>query len=204
MLAVLLSPAIALAAPAPAPTPAPAPASTPVPATATAPAPAAAPAKPAPKKAEVYKWTDDKGVIHYTDKPPTDNAKPATLPPLQTYKRGTLPDLNKFAAPAPAKPEAARGAQIQIVTPASEETFRSDRAISVAVIVSPAPDPSQKLVYMLDGQAIGSPTSETSYALTEVDRGEHSVSVALVDASGQELSRSAPVTFFMKPPGGKR
>ncbi len=155
---------------------------------------------------QVYKWVDDKGVVHYTDKPPTDNATPAKLPPLQTYKRGTAPDLKKFGAgSAPGKPITSVGPQVQVVTPSKEETFRGgERTVPVAVMVTPTMDPSFKLLYLLDGKPAGAATTDTSFALTEVDRGAHQVTVAVVDESGQELSRSQPVTFYMKPPGGKK
>lgn len=154
---------------------------------------------------QVYKWVDDKGVVHYTDKPPTQYATPAKLPPLQTYKRGTAPDLNKFTPPNGGKPVTAVGPQIQVVTPSREETFHGgERTVPVAVLVTPAMDPEQKLIYLLDGKPMGAATSDTSFALTEVDRGEHTVAVTLVDAAGQELSRSSPVTFYMRPPGGKK
>lgn len=167
-------------------------------------APPAQPAKPAAKKPEVYKWVDDKGVVHYTDKPPSDNATPAALPPLQTYKRGTTPDLRKFSSSGSAsKPITNVGPQVQLVTPAREETFH-ERTVPVAVMVTPPLDPDYKLVYYLDGSAQGSPTTDTSYALTEVERGEHSVSVAVVDSSGTELSRSSSVTFYTQLPGVKR
>jgi hypothetical protein len=150
----------------------------------------------AARKPEVYKWVDDKGVVHYTDKPPTSDATPVKLPPLQTYKRGTTPDLNRFERAGPAGATVPAGPNIQVVTPAREETFHgSERTVPVAVIVTPGLQPEQKLLYMLDGKPLGSPTDDTSYALTEVDRGQHSVAVAVLDGSGQELSRSVPVTF---------
>jgi len=157
------------------------------------------------KKPEIYKWVDDKGVVHYTDKPPSKDATPATLPPLQTYKRGTVPDLKKLAPGSAGQPITSVGPQIQVVTPSKEETFRGgERTVPVAVMVTPAMDPAYKLLYLLDGKAAGPATPDTSFALTEVDRGMHQVTVAVVDETGQELSRSEPVTFYMKPPGGKK
>jgi len=43
------------------------------------PAPAQPPAAPAKKSTaqnQVYKWVDEQGVVHYTDKPPSDGAQP--------------------------------------------------------------------------------------------------------------------------------
>jgi len=155
-----------------------------------------------PKKAtkdQVYKWVDKDGVVHYSSQPPTDNAKPAKLPPLQTYKGGTVPKLEKFDK---APPKANTGyAQIQIVAPSHDETFRGgERVVPVGVLVTPALEPNQRLIYLLDGTPASAPTTDTSFALTGVDRGTHTVTVSLVDATGNELASSNSVTFHVKPP----
>lgn len=150
-------------------------------------------------KDEVYKWVDDKGVVHYTDKPPTEGAKPTKLPPLQTYKGGTVPPLNKFEKSA--IKGTGNAAQIQVVTPSRDETFRGgERVVPVAVQVTPQLAEGQKLIYLLDGTPASPPTTDTAFALTEVDRGSHIVSVSLVDASGEVIANSPGVQFHMKPP----
>lgn len=152
---------------------------------------------------KVYKWVDDKGVIHYTDKPPTENAKPVRLPPLQTYKSGTVPPLNKFEKST--VKGAGNAAQILVVTPSHDETFRGgERVVPVAVQVTPQLAEGQKLIYLLDGTPASPPTTDTAFALTEVDRGSHIVSVSLVDESGEVIASSPGVQFHMKPPIAKQ
>lgn len=154
-------------------------------------------------KDEVYKWVDDKGVVHYTDKPPTQNATPAKLPPLQTFKGGTTPNLNKFAKPGAAGAAAPAGGavSVEVVTPSREETFRGgERVVPVAVLVTPQIGAGQKLIYLLDGTPASPPTTDTSFALTGVDRGAHTVSVTLVGEAGDEIATSGSVTFYMQPP----
>jgi Domain of unknown function (DUF4124) len=156
-------------------------------------------------KDEVYKWVDDKGVVHYTDKPPAKNATPAKLPPLQTYKEGTTPNLNKYAkpvAPGATGAAAAGGAvNVEIVTPSREETFRGgERVVPIAVVVTPQIGAGQRLIYLLDGSPASQPTTDTSFALTGVERGQHTVSVTLVGEAGDEIASSNGVTFYMQPP----
>lgn len=162
--------------------------------------PPAAGTKP-PAKDQVYKWVDADGVVHYSSQPPSDGARPAKLPPLQTYKGGTNPNLGKFQKPD-AKGGTAVLSQVEVVTPAADETFRGgERVVPVAVLVTPALTSAQKLVYLLDGRPASQPTSNTSFALTEVDRGTHTVTVAVVDAgTGETLATSSGVVFHMKPP----
>lgn len=162
--------------------------------------PSAPPQKAPPAKDQVYKWVDKDGVVHYSSQPPVEGAKPARLPPLQTYKGGTNPNLSKFDK-SPAKGSVGPGSHIDIVTPSADETFRGgERVVPVAVMVTPQLVQGQKLIYLLDGTPASAPTSDTSYALTGVERGAHTVSVMMVDGSGNELARSQGVTFHMKPP----
>jgi len=148
----------------------------------------------------VYKWVDENGVVHYTDKPPSENAKPVKLPPLQTYKGGTNPNLSKFDK-GPQGGKAAGAAQIDLVTPAPDETFRGgERTVPVAVVVTPQLKEGQRLIYLLDGTPQATPTTDTSFAFTGVDRGTHTASVTLVDEAGNPLATSKTVTFHMKPP----
>ncbi|MCI0749715.1 MAG: DUF4124 domain-containing protein [Nevskiales bacterium] len=150
--------------------------------------------------AQVYKWVDDKGVVHYTDKPPSKDSKPAKLPPLHTYK----PEGS--TEPASAGMEALDGTpaeapQITLVSPTADQTFHAaEGTVPVSVQTSTALFGDQRLMYFLDGASRSPPIAETSFTLTGVERGTHTVSVALVDSAGNELSRSAAVTFHMQPP----
>lgn len=155
--------------------------------------------------ADVYRWVDDKGVVHYGDKPQHPGDQPVQLPQLQTYKSGTAPpgfanpaDSSSSAA-AKGKPPAAATA-IAITAPEADETIR-DADGRVQVNVSGQAGHGQGLVYYLDGAAQNAaPTAATSYLLSGVERGDHSISVALVGADGQEVLRSAEVTIHMMPP----
>ena len=155
-----------------------------------------------PTKDQVYKWVDKDGVIHYSSQPPTKDATPAKLPPIQSYKGGTNPNLNRFAKPGASGAVPAGGnVTLELVAPSNEETFRGgERIVPVAVMVTPQMAPGQKLIYMLDGAAASPPTTDTAFVLTEVDRGSHTVSVTLVGAAGEEIASSSSVTFYMHPP----
>lgn len=151
--------------------------------------------------AEVYRWTDDKGVIHYGDKPLAADARPVELPPLQTYSPGSVaaPGGTGREVAAPSirddKPPA-----IRITSPSPEETIRDgEQKFSVTVDVTLRP--GQGLLYFLDGtQQNKTATVSTAWLMENVERGEHQVSASVVAADGKLLSRSEPVTVHMKPP----
>ena len=148
--------------------------------------------------ADVYRWTDASGVVHYADKPLVPEAKPATLPTLQTYKAGTTPPMSGDAVPAPAAAPSA--AVVAITSPAADETIRDSEG-NFTVNVAARMGNGQGLVFYLDGAALNStPTQSSAYQYSGVERGEHSVGVALVNAEGAELGRAEPVTVHVKPP----
>lgn len=145
--------------------------------------------------ADVYRWTDDKGVVHYTDKPPAPGAKPADLPPLQTFS-GT-PVTPNSAAPEPEA--AARPVSLRIASPADETTIRDPEG-NVPVEVEVRLEDGQGLIYWLDGTAQNrTPTPSTAYLFSGLERGEHRIAVTVVAENGKELSR-ASITVYLMPP----
>lgn len=149
-------------------------------------------------QAQVYKWVDKNGVVHYTDRPPSQNAEPAKLPPLQTFKGGAAPSLKNLN---PSRESAAPTGpiKVRIVTPSTNETFRNDAGgkVDVSVLVSPGLQEDQRLVYYLNGIAQGAPTREYAMTLKDLERGSHNIAVAVVEGK-KEISRSDTVTINFK------
>ncbi|WP_411886932.1 DUF4124 domain-containing protein [Hydrocarboniphaga effusa] len=160
-----------------------------------------------PAAAEVYRWTDANGVVHYGDKAPDAKAKPAQLPQLQVIP-GTP------AAAAPGKPAgasdptaepapAAEKPRLSIAAPQPEQVIRdTSRQLSVRVdLQSPLPE-GAGLIYYLDGVAQNAqPTQERGQIIGNVDRGSHLVDVGVVDRNGKPLVRTPPVIVHVMPPG---
>jgi S-formylglutathione hydrolase FrmB len=146
---------------------------------------------------DVYRWTDKDGVVHYSDKPLAPDAKPAELPPLQTFKPSGAPAV-QTAPGAPSSAPAADGG-VTITAPAAEETIRdSQGTVTVNVTASPG---NGGLIYYLDGAAQNpSPTPSTAFLLNGVERGAHKLAVALVGPDGSEITRSATINFYVMPP----
>ncbi len=146
--------------------------------------------------ADVYRWVDSNGVVHYSDKPQAPSDKPVSLPHLQTYAPGSAPP-GFAAAPTPGKEAAAT---ISIASPAADETIR-DAEGKFTVTVNAELQAGQGLVFYLDGAAQNQqPTPSTAYLFNGVERGEHTVAAALVGGDGHEVARSETVTIHMKPP----
>ena len=154
-----------------------------------------------PAVAEVYRWVDENGVVHYTDKPPAPGAEPAKLPKLQKMPAGAVPEARESGRAETAPEVAAEVPTVKVVSPAVDQTFRGgSHQVQVVVSVNPGLAGNQGLIYYLDGQPVNTtPTRAQSMTFSEVYRGAHLASVAVV-AGGKELSHSDSVPFYMMPP----
>ncbi len=155
---------------------------------------------------DVYKTVDADGVVHYSDTPPSKNAKPIVLPPIQVVgpARGSASSSSAPSSAVPSGPDMTGAAplSVSIVSPAPDETFRGDdRTLPVSVRMNqPLPD-GYGLLYLLDGTARNDkPTRALNYSMDGVERGEHMLTVVTINGGGKEVGRAAPVIVHMKPP----
>ncbi len=160
-------------------------------------------ALPAQAEDPVYRYKDANGVIHYTDKPPSKEAKPVTLPHLQTYKSQPPPKAKPATAaksgPAPTPP-APVGFSVSIESPTPDQTLRDNSGeIGVSVSVMPGLVGGYGLVYALDGKAQGGAVQETTYSIKGVTRGTHSVSVSLVGPDNKPVASNSVDVHVMPP-----
>lgn len=158
--------------------------------------------------AEIYTWVDSQGVVHYSDTPRSTRATPARLPGLQAADgndnalRELQAQADRAAAAQPSAPTG-NGHALILTSPRDEQTLRdAQQQVPVALTVGgqdtlPA---GEQLIYYLDDQAVPQmPTTQTRLTLGSVARGAHTLSVALL-YRGQEIKRTAPLTFYMQPP----
>lgn len=147
-------------------------------------------------QAEIYKWVDENGNIHFSDKA-QPGAETVTLPPTQTFSPP------KTSAPLPPTPEITRQAtatytKIMIVQPQDQETIRSNQGLlSVVTRVEPELNKDDKLQLLYDGSPIGNPQTELIFTLTKVFRGSHTLQLQVLNENGSVIASSSPVTIFM-------
>ena len=145
-----------------------------------------------------WKWTDDDGVIHYSDVP-VDGAEAIDI---SEYNRATGARISRSrsssdGAAADTAPAAFSYASISIATPAAEETlWNIEGVLSVSVSVSPGLQSGHQIRAYFDGQA--RLVAGTSFQLEEVFRGVHNLQVEVIDASGKLMIRSQPNRFYVQ------
>lgn len=149
----------------------------------------------------MYKWVDANGTIHYSDRPQPgatelhiDTRAPASAPPPSLT---LAPASASGAEPA----EAFRYQSCAIVRPANDETLANAYSMSVGWQIQPGLRPGDRVTLALDGQLVAgvSPTG-TSFTISPVDRGTHTLMVSIVDANGRGMCQSAPVIVHVRQP----
>lgn len=87
---------------------------------------------------------------------------------------------------------------LRILSPQAEATvWFSEAGVTVAVAADPPLKPDDTVVLYLDGSAVAQGKS-TSLNIGLVNRGTHSLSASIDDATGKTVISSPSVTFFLR------
>ena len=146
--------------------------------------------------ATVYKWVDDNGVTHFSDQP-NPKAEKLTIAGAQTYGAQAA----AVAAPPPvaAAPPAVSTPVCVIDTPASGQVFIDAFSISGHVtLANPGREGTQAALRMdgLDISALLGP--DGSFAVSQVERGDHTLTLQVTDARGDVICQASAVNFSIR------
>ena len=146
---------------------------------------------------EAYRWVDENGVVHYSDRP-REGAEKIELPtPNVTQTQRLAPVQSAQTEEEPADEPAPGYEAIDIVSPAEEETlWNIEGVLNVAVSLTPAMQPGHQMRAYHNGAS--QMVSGTSFQLQEVWRGEHTIQVEVLDPTGKLMIRSQPRRFFVQ------
>ncbi len=159
--------------------------------------------------AEIYKWVDAEGNVHYGDQPDTAAAKPMkNLPGLSTYAPPVVPEKEEgvlegtpeaLTKPAKTKAGTVQGYRsISIVSPEDGGTVRSSPGnVPVFVALAPVLRKGDYLKVIMDGSPLPEKYQGTVINLENVDRGEHKLTVAVYNKQGKKLLQSDTRTFYL-------
>lgn len=148
-----------------------------------------------PAGAQIYTYTDANGKTVYTNQPPSGvGAQPVQLPPTNTVgpqKTVTAPGGSGDTANAPYTILAIGGLPDEEALRANNGTFDVD------VIIQPQLAPGNSLRLRLDGQPYGAPSASTHFTLENIDRGDHSLAVDVLQGE-RVLQSSTPISFTIQ------
>ena len=161
--------------------------------------------------ASVYRWVDSDGQIHYSDHP-SAGSDPVELRESSVYTPRELPDINLDEEVEPTDEEAEPADEeeglegeevayesLRVVVPDNDETVRSNEGeVRVSIELQPGLAQGHKIRIYLDGNKASGELPSTQVTLQNVERGTHSLAVAVVDAAGRELIRSPASNFHLR------
>ena len=145
--------------------------------------------------AQAYRWVDEDGVVHYSDRP-IEGAEEVVLPKANTTTvRRVERDKPEAQPPPPSGP--VRYQNLAISSPTPEETlWNIGGQLTVQIQVTPALQQGHRMRLYFDGE--GQDISSTTVQLEEVWRGEHNLQVEILNETGMPLIRSNPLRFYVQ------
>lgn len=156
--------------------------------------------------ADVYRWVDEDGTVHYSDEPREgaerlELGEPATV---QTPDAGAAPAREEPEAPEEAEREADDEGyeRFAITSPQPEQTIQSAPGrVPVALALQPQLREGHAVTLLLDGEPVQqSPLEGLELTLEPVDRGTHTLEARVTDDRGEVLARTDRVTFYLHRP----
>ncbi len=149
-------------------------------------------------QADAYKWTDEDGIVHYSDRP---------HPGAQRVDLGESRSTRPVAAPsrftqARAQPEPAdvapfRYESLAVAAPAPEETlWNIEGVLNVRLALRPALQPGHQVRLYFDGGT--RMVSGETFQIEEVWRGVHNIQAEVLDETGKLMIRSLPNRFYVQ------
>ena len=149
--------------------------------------------------AEAYKWVDENGVVHYSDKPhdgwervelPTDGQRPPPRPAATPRSLG-----GPVEEAQPSQPFSYES--LAIGSPSAEETlWNIEGVLNVSLNLQPRLQPGHRVRVYFDGEPRF--VTGTSFQIEEVYRGVHNIQAEILDEAGNLMIRSLPNRFYVQ------
>lgn len=145
-----------------------------------------------------YRWVDAQGVVHYSDTP-QPGAEQLKIHAAQTYSAPSVSGAANGRGTDPAAESVYRSCAV--LRPGADQTFYAPEDVTVSVSLEPQLRTGDQISVTMDGTALR-PIDESAlrFRVSEPDRGAHSLSVTVRDASGNVVCTSSGVTFYVQRP----
>ncbi|MDO8860929.1 DUF4124 domain-containing protein [Haliea sp. E1-2-M8] len=141
----------------------------------------------------IYKSTDAKGNVVYTDRPPAEGVASEEVK-LKRLNTAPAPELQP-ERPAEADSKASVKPTVSMVAPTDQTVIPMGAVgnFDVQASVTPPLAPGERLQLRIDGTASGAPQTQTSWSLRNVFRGGHNLTIERLDEDGKVIAESDSV-----------
>ncbi|WP_454780937.1 DUF4124 domain-containing protein [Legionella sp. WA2022007384] len=153
--------------------------------------------------AQIYRWTDSQGNVHFSDTP-HPGAETVIIPDSQSFSSPT-PSTSKTPAQEPEQENHSDTVKlkhsytnIEIAEPASGATIRNNEGfVMVTVQIEPDLQRGDQLQLLYDGDPLGEPQTNLVFEIKGMYRGSHTLAVQVMDAEGNVIDKSEPITIYV-------
>jgi hypothetical protein len=144
-----------------------------------------------------WTWTDEDGVVHYSDVP-VEGAEPVNLSEYNKKTGARISSGRTTGSTTSNGPEESFVYDsITIASPGAEETlWNIEGLLNVSVAVSPELQRGHRIRAYYDGDARD--VGGTSFQILDVYRGTHSLQAEIVDSTGRVILRSPASRFYVQ------
>ncbi len=149
--------------------------------------------------ADTWTWTDEEGVVHYSDRPQPGAMlividEPNTSQSLSQRRRTAGAGAENAGDEGAA---ATRYESFEVASPGAEETlWNIEGVLSVSLSLSPGLQPGHQIRVYFDGKP--QMVNGTSFQLQEVWRGVHNLQAEVLDETGKMLIRTRTNRFYVQ------
>ena len=153
----------------------------------------------------VWKWVDERGVTHYSDRPVpgatrVELATNARAPAQPDTQPSATPEADSSSESSESDDAAEAYRDFEIWKPSEGESIvNTGGQVTVNIRVDPDVQQGHTLHLYLDGRLVeGFPADATSYDLTNVPRGMHRLIAVINNARGQRVQETPAVSFMVR------
>lgn len=156
-----------------------------------------------PAGAQIYSWTDAEGNPVYSDQP-RPGASPVELGPTNVIEPAPSATPSRSRLPPDPSHQTNFYRELSISSPAHDSNIRSNEGELILVVQTDPPLSSSHLLRVSVDDALsdvgvpGNGAAVHQLTVRNIDRGTHQIAVAVVNARGEELQRSTPVTVHLQ------
>ena len=149
---------------------------------------------------EAFRWTDEDGVVHYSDTP-REGAERVDLAGLSRPTGARIGPAPRDTDGADTQPEADEGPfryeSLTVSSPGAEETlWNIEGVLNVSLALQPGLQPGHQVRVYFDGTP--RLVTGTSFRIEEVFRGVHNIQAEVIDESGRLMIRSETNRFYVQ------
>lgn len=151
-----------------------------------------------PASAQVYRWVDSNGNVHFSDQA-APGAQQIVVPPVSTI---SLPPASENAESEPVTAPADEHpgySNLHITFPDPDSAFHSGNGtFTVTTAIEPPLAPIDELRLVYDGQVYAEGQSG-NFLMSNIDRGTHTLQLQVV-RNGTVIQSTAPMSFTIHRP----